>query len=403
MKKLIFTLLAMLTIAVQASAMSYEQARREALFLTDKMAYELNLTDAQYEAAYEINLDYLMSVTGRNNVFGMYWDQRNTDLRYILYSWQWDAYIAASYFYRPLYFDAGHWHFGIYLHYPRRDYFYFGRPHFYATYRGGHSWHTNGHRSYYEGRRDRIAPPMARDNHRGMRNGYDRGDYRGHGGSSTRVTGSQGQHTQGRDTGGSHGNAHPGGNGGSHGNANPGGNGGGHSDANHGANGGGGRDQGGSHSGTGATGHDQGGSHSGTGATGHDQGGSSATPSRSTSGRTGRSTAPSGTRSTSPASSSRSSSVGASRSSSAGSYRSSAGSYRSSSAGVSRSSSSAGMSRSNSAGMSRSSSAGATRSSSAGMSRSSSAGATRSSGTTRSSSGHSGGRSSGGSRGAGRR
>ena len=63
MKKIMMTLVAMLTIAATGKAMSYEQARNEALFLTDKMAYELNLTDEQYEAAYEINLDYLMGVT----------------------------------------------------------------------------------------------------------------------------------------------------------------------------------------------------------------------------------------------------------------------------------------------------------------------------------------------------
>ena len=80
MKKFMFTLIAMFAIAMQADAMSYEQARREALFLTDKMAYELNLTDAQYEAAYEINLDYLMSVTHQDNVFGPYWERRNLDL-----------------------------------------------------------------------------------------------------------------------------------------------------------------------------------------------------------------------------------------------------------------------------------------------------------------------------------
>jgi hypothetical protein len=85
MKKMLFTLVSMLTIAAAANAMPYEQARREALFLTDKMAYELNLSDAQYEAAYEINLDYLMSVTSQHNVFGPYWDRRNLDLSYILY------------------------------------------------------------------------------------------------------------------------------------------------------------------------------------------------------------------------------------------------------------------------------------------------------------------------------
>ena len=202
MKKIIFTLIAMVTMLTQASAMSYEQARREALFLTDKMAYELNLTDAQYEAAYENNLDYLMSVTGRHDVFGTYWDRRNADLNYILYSWQWDVYRAATYFFRPLYWDAGYWHFGVYARYPYRDYYYFGRPHFYATYRGGHSWHYNGGRSYYAHHHGHYRPQIHRDHHRGMRDGWNRGDYRshGHGNSSTRVTG--GSH--GRITAGTH-------------------------------------------------------------------------------------------------------------------------------------------------------------------------------------------------------
>ena len=189
MKKMLFTLVTMLTIAVSANAMSYEQARREALFLTDKMAYELNLTDAQYEAAYEINLDYLMGVTSQSDVFGLYWERRNLDISYILYSWQWDLFRAATYFYRPLYWEAGYWHFGIYARYPHRDYFYFGRPHFYVTYRGGHSWRHNGGRSYYEGRHESFRPNRTREEHTGMRNGWDRGDYRGnHGRSSTRVT-----------------------------------------------------------------------------------------------------------------------------------------------------------------------------------------------------------------------
>ena len=178
MKKMILSLIALLAIAAQASAMSYEQARNEALFLTDKMAYELNLTDAQYEAAYEINLDYLMGVTSRNDVFGTYWERRNADIQYILYRWQWDAFCAASYFYRPLYWSAGYWHFGIYARYPHRDYFYFGRPHFYVSYRGGHSWRMNGGHSYYANRHDHYRPHADRSHHSGMRDGWDRGDYR---------------------------------------------------------------------------------------------------------------------------------------------------------------------------------------------------------------------------------
>ena len=61
MKKMMI-LAMMMVMTVSASAMRYSDARREALFLSDKMAYELNLTDAQYAAVYEINLDYLMSV-----------------------------------------------------------------------------------------------------------------------------------------------------------------------------------------------------------------------------------------------------------------------------------------------------------------------------------------------------
>ena len=201
-KRLILALVMMMTAAVSASAMSYEQARNEALFLTDKMAYELNLTDAQYEAAYEINLDYLMGVTSVDDVFGTYWERRNLDLSYILYSWQWDAFRAATYFYRPLYWDAGFWHFGIYAYYPRRDHFFFGRPHFYATYRGGHAWHMNGVRSYYHGHVNHFRPALPQGRtHFGMRNSLDRGDFRGsRAGSSTRITGRQGGFRDNRST-----------------------------------------------------------------------------------------------------------------------------------------------------------------------------------------------------------
>jgi hypothetical protein len=187
MKKMFFALMMMLTATVSANAMSYEQAREEALFLTDKMAYELNLTDEQYEAAYEINLDYLMGVTSRYDVYGTYWERRNLDLSYILLDWQWNAFIAASYFYRPLYWDAGYWHFGIYARYPHRDYFYFGRPHFYHSYRGAHAWHRVGGHGYYHGHREHFHAPHRE--HIGMHDRWNRGDFRGsHRHSSTRVT-----------------------------------------------------------------------------------------------------------------------------------------------------------------------------------------------------------------------
>ena len=162
------------TLTFTANAMSYEQARQQALFLTDKMAYELNLTDAQYEAAYEINLDYLMSVNTVDDLYGSYWRYRNLDLSYILLDWQYRAFCDAAYFYRPLYFSGGYWRFGIYARYPYRDYYYFHRPRVYVSYCGGHSWHSNHGRSWYHGRDLR---PRHTKNHFGMRDGFNRGDY----------------------------------------------------------------------------------------------------------------------------------------------------------------------------------------------------------------------------------
>ncbi|MDY4498761.1 MAG: hypothetical protein SPE04_04210 [Prevotella sp.] len=173
MKKILTTLVAMIALTVSANAMSYEQARREALFLTDKMAYELNLSDAQYDAAYEINLDYLMGVTSVDDVYGTYWTRRNLDISYVLLDWQWNAFCAANYFYRPLYWRAGCWHFGIYARYPNRSYYYFHRPTVYVSYRGGHSWRANGGHSYYHSRRDHFCTPV---HNAGMRDRWDRGE-----------------------------------------------------------------------------------------------------------------------------------------------------------------------------------------------------------------------------------
>ncbi len=174
MKRFLAMIAFVLCMATSANAMSYEQARQQALFLTDKMAYELNLTDDQYEAAYEINLDYLMSVNTYNDLYGDYWRYRNLDLSYVLLDWQYRAFCDAAYFYRPLSYSGGYWHFGIYARYPHRDYFYFSRPTVYVSYRGGHSWRMNHGRSWYDGRH---FGPRPGDRHFGMRDGFNRGDF----------------------------------------------------------------------------------------------------------------------------------------------------------------------------------------------------------------------------------
>lgn len=188
MKKLITAVSLLILTALSANAMSYEQACREALFLTDKMAYELNLNDMQYQAAYEVNLDYLMSIDSYDDVYGIYWRRRNLDLSYILFNWQYNLYLDALYFYRPLYYNAGYWHFRVYSRYPRRNYYYFEGPRYYTIYQGGHNWENNGGRSWYK---NRSFGNGTRHNHIGLRDRFDRGDFgRGYRSTANRSNGS---------------------------------------------------------------------------------------------------------------------------------------------------------------------------------------------------------------------
>ena len=149
MKKMMI-LAVMMVMTISANAMSYNAAKHEALFLSDKMAYELNLTAAQYEAVYEINLDYLMSLNGHADVFGIWWDRRNADLHFVLNSWQYDKYVALSHFYRPVAWKAGSWTFAVYTHY-NRGRFYNAHPTVFVTYKGGHNRVHGSHYAHMHG------------------------------------------------------------------------------------------------------------------------------------------------------------------------------------------------------------------------------------------------------------
>ena len=124
-------------------ALPYEEARDRAWFLTDKMAYELNLTEEQYERAYQINLDYLLSINSASDCYGNYWTYRNLDLQCILSASQYSLFLTLDYFLRPVRWLRAAWYFPVFEHY-RRNYFYFARPHVYISYRGG-SWRRRGH------------------------------------------------------------------------------------------------------------------------------------------------------------------------------------------------------------------------------------------------------------------
>ena len=117
MKKMMI-LAMMMVMTVSASAMRYGDAKREAMFLSEKMAYELALSDTQFAAVYNINLDYLMGLDSRN-VFGNSWTRRNMSLRRVLSAWQYEKYMRANYFYRPASWHKGAWTFSIYNRYGR--------------------------------------------------------------------------------------------------------------------------------------------------------------------------------------------------------------------------------------------------------------------------------------------
>ena len=166
MKKIMMMMAMMMAMTVTANAMSYKVARNEALFLSDKMAYELNLTDAQYNAVYEINLDYFLMVDSRADVRGIWWDRRNTDLKYVLTAWQYEKFASLNYFFTPVTWRDGSWTFGVYTVYSNRNHFFKGRPTVFVDYRGGNN-HKDVH--FYAGWNG-GRPPVANNNNGTWRN-----------------------------------------------------------------------------------------------------------------------------------------------------------------------------------------------------------------------------------------
>ena len=165
MKRYLLTLLIILAGTLSAKAISYNEARDRAWFLTDKMAYELNLTPDQYDRVYQVNLDYFMSIAYEADCYGVYWNYRDTDLRYILWDWQYRLYVTLDYFYRPIRWIRAAWHYPICDHY-RYGYYYYERPRVYVSYHGC-NWKRRGHNdvSPYRGWRAERGP--------GMRDRYD--------------------------------------------------------------------------------------------------------------------------------------------------------------------------------------------------------------------------------------
>ncbi|MDE5678168.1 hypothetical protein [Phocaeicola sp.] len=152
----------MLGVTVPAMAtMSISKMRQNTRFLTDRMAYELKLSPRQYNDVYEVNYDfinnvrYLMDdvVRGYDYALERYYDfldVRNDDLRWILSGAQYRRFMGAEHFYRPIYAHENKWNFRIYLVYNNVNFFYYGKPHHYTTYCGGHYRTHFNNVSYYK-------------------------------------------------------------------------------------------------------------------------------------------------------------------------------------------------------------------------------------------------------------
>lgn len=123
MKKFYALLLGLVMTVMTASAFTYDDAARQAYYLTDKMAYELDLTDYQYDRVYQINLDYFLKCNYERDINGYLWEYRNAALARVLYTSQWRRYNGMDYFYRPLRWVSGAFHFIFRDHYPRHTFY----------------------------------------------------------------------------------------------------------------------------------------------------------------------------------------------------------------------------------------------------------------------------------------
>jgi len=146
MKKILLTLLVVMSSA-SAFAMSSYRARQEAWFLTDKMAYELYLTEDQMQDVYEINYDYFRSLVNYSLPYTLEYNRRLDDLSFVLTSWQWRKFRAIEDFVTPVKVVNRTWSFVIYNRYVR-GLNYYNKPKGYSIYIGGH----RNNPAYYKGR-----------------------------------------------------------------------------------------------------------------------------------------------------------------------------------------------------------------------------------------------------------
>ena len=148
-------------IVLPAAASRLGDIRVNARFLTDRMAYELRLSNRQYDDIFEINYDFFYNVDpyidrmsyGDPYALDMYYrylDERNDDIRWVLSRRHYKRFMGLEYFFLPIYAVNRVCYVRIYNIYPNRTHFYYGRPSHYFSYHGGHCRHHFGGVSFYK-------------------------------------------------------------------------------------------------------------------------------------------------------------------------------------------------------------------------------------------------------------
>lgn len=157
----ILLMLALSWIVLPASASRLGDIRVNARFLTDRMAYELRLSNRQYNDIFEINYDFFYNVDpyidrmsyGDSYALDMYYrylDERNDDIRWVLSRRHYVRFMSLEHFFLPIYAVNRVCYIRIYNIYPNRTHFYYGRPSHYYSYHGGHCRNHHGGISFYQ-------------------------------------------------------------------------------------------------------------------------------------------------------------------------------------------------------------------------------------------------------------
>lgn len=202
-------------LTMNAQRMSYDAMCNNARFLTDRMAYELGIRSMSLiDDLYRINYDYIYGVNDYLDevAYGYHYDdymeicaQRDYALRRLLGDLMWDRLVRYNYFYRPIVFANRGWHFSIY-DYDRHgfNHYFFGVPHHYHVYTGGHYFRGMAPRGGHIDMRPGMRPEPRRNGAVGMYNNGGMHNNNGmHNGAGVHNNGGMRQHD---NVGGQHNN-----------------------------------------------------------------------------------------------------------------------------------------------------------------------------------------------------